>query len=263
MCPKNALRLPAEMIYSSTGQPHARSTKALCAMAQWCPPAAYSAAKEPWCWLSSRGDSSKRWVGILLEKVMHVDMIDYFTAHHSGRWVGKKLAKFLRKSKIRMLMRPFRYPDSSQTTEWARRPNLRRDIEAARQGSNEVWASAPNPFKIRSGDWVWCSEAGTHTRAISASDRIPLHPYRAVHGHTLNTCQPAIRLCPPLLVSDWVSTRRVNRACCWRSPDHADLQLPLLHYHIRGVVQGGQPRGDEQGGTWGTCTLACAKDTSV
>ena len=189
-------------------------------------------------------------------------LITHIQRHHSGRWVDKKLAKFLRKSKIRMLMRPFRYPDSSQTTEWARRPNLRRDIEAARQGSNEVWANAPNPFKIRSGDWVWCSEAGTHTRAISASDRIPLHPYRAVHGHTLNTCQPAIRLCPPLLVSDWVSTRRVNRACRWRSPDHADLQLPLLHYQIRGVVQGGQPRGDEQGGTWGTCTLACAKDTS-
>ena len=74
-------------------------------------------------------------------------LITHIQRHHSGRWVDKKLAKFLRKSKIRMLMRPFRYPDSSQTTEWARRPNLRRDIEAARQGSNEVWANAPNPSR--------------------------------------------------------------------------------------------------------------------
>ena len=74
-----------------------------------------------------------------------VHLITHIQRHHSGRWVGKKLAKFLGKSKIRTLMRPFRYTDNSQTTEKIGRPNIRRDIEAARQGSNEAWASATKP----------------------------------------------------------------------------------------------------------------------
>ena len=63
-----------------------------------------------------------------------------------------------------MSMRPFPHTDYSQMTEGVGRLNVRRDIEAARQGSNKVWASATNPFKIWSGDWVVCFEADAHTR---------------------------------------------------------------------------------------------------
>ena len=44
-------------------------------------------------------------------------LITHIQRHHSGRRVDKKLAKVSRKSKIRMFMRPSRYPDYSHTTE--------------------------------------------------------------------------------------------------------------------------------------------------
>ena len=37
--------------------------------------------------LDPHDDSLKRWVSILLEEVMHVDMVDYFTAQRDLRWV--------------------------------------------------------------------------------------------------------------------------------------------------------------------------------
>ena len=55
--------------------------------------------------------------------------------------------------------------------------NARRDIEAARRGSNEIWDNALNPFKLKSGsgDWVWCTDNGDDTREIFPSDRITLY----------------------------------------------------------------------------------------
>ena len=142
--------------------------------------------------------------------------------HHSGRWVDKKLAQFFSKNTIRMTTRPFRIPDYIQTAEWNGAPNVSRDM-----GSSEIWDNALNPFKLKtgSGDWVWCTDPGAHTKEISASDRIPLCHYRFMRDHTRITCQPAIRLCSPLLISDWVNVRRASRALAgyWRSPNHAEL----------------------------------------
>ena len=253
-------------------------------MAQWCLPQIYSEPHEPVCWLDPRDETTKSWIHVLLQEVVHSDGVDYFTAqhdllgapmpltgikmihdrarpgvlvcqicaasgsrraiptmahmithiqrHHSGRWVETKLARFFRKSKIRMTLRPFRIPDHAVGNGAS---NARRDIEAARRGSNEIWDNALNPFKLKSGsgDWVWCTDEGDNTREICPSDRIPLYHYRSMHDHSKITCQPAFRADSPMLVSDWVNIRRTCRALAgyWTSPNHADLR-PFSHYYV-------------------------------
>ena len=142
-------------------------------------------------------------------------MITHIQRHHSGRLVETKLARFLRKSKIRMTLRPFRIPDHAV---WNGASNARRDIEAARRGSNEIWGNALNPFKLKSGsgNWVWCTDEGDNTREIFPSDRIPLYHYRSMHDHSKITCQPAIRADSPMMVNECANIRRTCRAlaCC-------------------------------------------------
>ena len=87
-----------------------------------------------------------------------------------------------------MTLRPFRIPDHAVGNGAS---NARRDIEAARRGSNEIWDNALNHFKLKSGsgDWVWCTDEGDDTREIFPSDRIPLYHYRSMHDHSKITCQ--------------------------------------------------------------------------
>ena len=131
-----------------------------------------------------------------------------------------------------MTLRQFRIPDHAVGNGAS---NARRDIEAARRGSNEIWDNALNPFKLKSGsgDWVWCTNEGDDTREISPSDRIPLCHYRSMHDHTTITSQPAFLADLLMLLNDWGNIRRTCRALAgyWRSPNHADLRL-LSHYNV-------------------------------
>ena len=72
--------------------------------------------------------------------------------HHSGRCVDKSLAMFLRKCRIRVLMRSMCCTQYSQQLERTRRSDPGCTIAAAHQGLDNVWASAANPFKIRTVD---------------------------------------------------------------------------------------------------------------
>ena len=51
-------------------------------MAQWCLPQIYSEPHEPVCWLDPRDETTKSWIHVLLQEVVHSDGVDYFTAQH-------------------------------------------------------------------------------------------------------------------------------------------------------------------------------------
>ena len=51
-------------------------------MAQWCLPQIYSEPHEPVCWLDPRDETTKSWIHVLLQEVVHTDGVDYFTTQH-------------------------------------------------------------------------------------------------------------------------------------------------------------------------------------
>ena len=200
-------------------------------MAQWCLPQIYSEPHEPVCWLDPRDETTKSWIHVLLQEVVHSDGVDYFTAqhdllgapmpltgikmihdrarpgvlvcllcaasggrraiptmahmithiqrHHSGRWVETKLAKFFRSQD----------PDDFATishpgSRGGGASNARRDIEAARRGSNEIWDNALNTFKLKSGSGDWC---GAHMRATT-----PAKSFHRIAYHCIITVRCTI-----------------------------------------------------------------------
>ena len=77
---------------------------------------------------------------------------------------------------------------------------------------------------------------------------------------------PLIRFCSPLLKQRLGECQK-GQQCVGvllevTEPCRSLAVFSLLHCQIRGIVQGGQPRGDEEGGR-GACTIACATNTSV
>ena len=75
--------------------------------------------EQPLCWLDSGGDSSKSWVRILQEEVMHADMVDYFTAQRDLRWVPLPCPG-IKKLQDRVRIGIFMYPICVEYgTRWA------------------------------------------------------------------------------------------------------------------------------------------------
>ena len=107
------------------------------------------------------------------------------------------------------------------------------DAIAARLGSDAIWSSSCNPFRIGTKEWVWCSRNDPDARPVTTEDRIPLHTYQAIYTQGLPTRQPALRRTSLLLVNDWASIRRANLALSrsWRSPVSADFR-PFACYYI-------------------------------